>query len=459
MAVLDKEIYVARADLFGDVGKHALDWERSLSEEASTATAITVLGGYYNRDALIELCRMVPAKPLRLRRACRIRIAVGLEGSSTLAMVWTELQEVRDALEHEGFKDVSLGVISRNPVHFHTKLFNFEQERQQVWYVGSANPGSKRHELMVRIKGAHRALTTYAETVFCKALKLKDGQPPKDGPVSSLQEFFLAGVLCHKPPTKQLFTFDAFRFSSDHRARLNKLFADGSKVLHAQTRTEGFGFGLAAALGPDAARVADDGGPGKVRFVEAAVDTSLGFWMPDCYCRELHAKLAASEKARERWFAKVAGILASADGRRQATEALKAHVVSMTGFLKENHIDALPIQAHVEHFERFLERRRVTLGDEAARRRHARLVTLTPMPDIWGDGRATRDFEESFFADVAYRAGPASGSQGRVIKSLVSGTSGYGSLDMAEDGRDALVARLKRSPWNEDDWLGRKSVD
>ena len=154
-----QDIYVARPDLFGDVGKHALDWEQSLSKEASTATAITVLGGYYNRDALIELCRMLPAKPLRLRKACRIRIAVGLEGSSTLPMVWTELREVRDALVHEGFKDVSLGVISRNPVHFHTKLFNFEQGGQQVWYVGSANPGSRRHELMVRIRGAHRALT------------------------------------------------------------------------------------------------------------------------------------------------------------------------------------------------------------------------------------------------------------------------------------------------------------
>ena len=459
MAVLDKEIYIARADLFGDVGKHALDWEQSLSEEASTATAITILGGYYNLDALIELCRMVPAKPLRLRKACRTRIAVGLEGSSTLAMAWTELREMRDVLAHEGFRDVSLGVISRNPVHFHTKLFNFEQQGQQVWYVGSANPGSRRHELMVRIRGAHRALTTYAETVFAKALKLKDGQPPEDGPASSLQEFFLAGVLCHKPPTQRLFTFDAFRFTPDHRARLNQLFADGSEVLYAETRTEGFGFGLAGALGPDAARDADDGAAGKVRFGESAVDTALGLWMPDCYCRELHAKLAASEKAREQWLAKVGRILASDHGRRQATAAFEEHVESMTGFLKEKDIDAQPIQAHGEQFERFLERRRVTLGDEAARRRHARLVTLTPMPDIWNDGRATRDFEESFFADVAYRAGPAAGNLGRVVRSLVSGTEAYGCLDIAEDGRAALAARLEQSPWEEDDWLGRKLVD
>ncbi len=459
MAILDNAIYVARADLFDRVGKHVQDWEAALTREAATATAITILGGYYNRDALIELCRLVPKKPLRCRKTCRIRIAVGLEGSSTLAAVWSEMRDVRDGLRSEGFRDVALGIISRDPVHFHTKLFGFVQDQGQVWYVGSANPGSKRHELMVRVKGAHRALTTYADLVFEQSLKVEEAQAAPNDPVSSLQNFFLAGVLCHKPPGQRLFTFDAFRFDSEHRSRLNQLFAEGARVSHAQTRTEGFGFGLAGALGSDTARAADDGPAGHVRYGESAVDTALGFWMPDCYCEELHARLGRSEKQREQRLARIASILDSETGRYQATTAFEEHVKSMTDFLTENGIDAQPIPAYAEQFERFLDRRRSMLGEEAGRRRHARLVILTPMPDIWNsDGRATRDFEESFFADVAYRAGPAGGNRGRIIRSLIAGTSGYGCLDTAEDGREALSTRLARLPWSRDDWRGRKSI-
>jgi hypothetical protein len=136
------------------------------------------------------------------------------------------------------------------------------QDVGQIWYVGSANPGSKRHELMVRIKGAHRALTTCADRVLEKSLKVEEAQAAPPSPVSSLQNFFLAGVLCHKPRVQRLFTFDAFCFSSEHRSRLNELFAEGARVRHAQPRTEGFGFRPAGALGADAAKAADDGAAG-----------------------------------------------------------------------------------------------------------------------------------------------------------------------------------------------------
>jgi hypothetical protein len=458
MAILDKEIYVARADLFGDVGKHAWDWDEALAREASTATAITILGGYYNRDALLKLCLNVPATPQKLRKACCVRIAVGLEGSSTLAGVWSELREIRDELRSEGFQHVNLGVISRDKAHFHTKLFGFVQDGIPIWYVGSANPGSRRHELMIRIRGAHRALTTYADIVFEKS-KVKDTVPSSK--VASLEDFFLAGVLCHKPPTQRLFTFDAFRFRPEHRAKLNRLFTEQTtaKVLHARTRTEGFGFGLAGVLGKDAATADDDGPASHVKYAGSAVDTALGSWMPDLYRDELHARLTKSEAARALRFGRIAGILGSKAGRKRAVSAFEEHVMSMTEFLKEHKINVLPIPSHSDQFEKFLDRRLDMLGNEAGRKRHARLVILTPMPNIWDDERARTDFEDSFFADVAYRASPAGGNKGRVIRSLVKAISGGGYPGTADDIRDALTTRLNHTPWTETDWLGQKTAE
>jgi hypothetical protein len=452
MALIDKEIYVGRADLLKDVVKDAADWNEALPVEASTAEEIVVLGGYYSSDGLLELCRHVPEKPKTRRKTCRIRIAVGLEGSSTLPTVWSELKAISETLRNEGFGDVSLGVISRDPVHFHTKLFGFVQDGQPVWFIGSANPGSKRHELMVRINGGHRAITRYAEAALNASLKVTAKAPAK-GRISSLRDFFLAGALCHRPPTQRLFTFDAFRFRPNHRAKLNRLFAEGAKVTHAQTRTEGFGFGLARALGPDAAKADDDSGARHVSYAQSAVDTALGFWMPNLYQIELQAKLAKSEAAREHRLSIINDILSSKAGSRRAFSAFNEHVRSMADFLAENNINARPIDSHVAQFERFLERRRSILGDKTGRRRHARLVILTPMPNIWDDDRATRDFEESFFADLAYRAGPNGGNKGRVIKSLVRGVSGRGHAGIADDMRAALIDRLNDSPWTDSDWI------
>src|SRR5215217_4465893 len=102
----DKRIHVARADLIGldaDFVDFA-DLDSSLAGAAEAATAITILGGYFNADWLIKLCRNVPKK----RRAkCSLRIAVGLDAVALLPRSWADLRRVNAELLKHGFKDVT----------------------------------------------------------------------------------------------------------------------------------------------------------------------------------------------------------------------------------------------------------------------------------------------------------------------------------------------------------------
>jgi hypothetical protein len=225
--IVDNKIFVAQPDLIGLDGETVdfAELDGALAKAASGATEITVLGGYYNADALVTLCRNVPRAR---RRGCLVRIAVGLEATALIPRTWEDMRSVDNKLHALGFRNITVAVVTKSPVHFHTKLFGFLHTTHPVWFVGSANPGSGRHELMVRISGRHEALKAYVNAVFGKALPMAGQRPVVE--VATLRDFFLTGVLCHKPPAQRLFTFDAFRFTPEDREHLNQALAGGTIV-------------------------------------------------------------------------------------------------------------------------------------------------------------------------------------------------------------------------------------
>lgn len=453
MSKIDEAIYVARPDLIGLEKKKVNfdDLNEALGDEASTATAITILGGYYNQEALVSLCLKVPPRPAEHRRTCRIRIVVGLEAMSLLPRVWTDLRQVDKRLRGKGFQDIEVKIVPRDPVHFHTKVFGFIHKTHPVWYVGSANPGSERHELMLRLSGRHDALSAYVEAAHNGALPVTAGQPPKIE-ITTLQGFLLGGVLCHRPPTQRLFTFDAFRFSTSEREQLDQALGQNGEVLHARPRTEGYGFGLASALELEHVQT----GAGRARSVrlrESCIYTVLGLWMPLKYATELRTSFTAEEKAREQRLEAFSEKLESATGMKTARSAFKDHIASMTDFLTRHQIDVHPIPSHEKLFNRFLASRSRTLRTKESRQRHSRMVTLTEMPDIWEDSRAANEFEASFFEDLAYRAGILGGNKGRVVRSITEALCRYGSPETDDEIREALKQKLGSDAWTDEDWV------
>jgi hypothetical protein len=118
--------------------------------------------------------------------------------------------------------------------------------------------------------------------------------------IRTRRDFFLTGMLAHKPPTQSPLTFDAFRLTADDRDRLDAVLAGESGVEHARLRTEGFGFGLKSALGIADTMAAGEGAAQRIQLRRSCEDTVLGQWMPRAYAEELHAQIADEERGRLR---------------------------------------------------------------------------------------------------------------------------------------------------------------
>lgn len=438
-------IYLGRPDMldlpdnldFVEIGE-------TLHDAAKAATEITILGGFYNIDALESLCANVPK---RRRKACRVRIAVGLEGTAVIPRTWDDMRGLRRRLVELGFANPEVAIVDCSPVHFHTKLFRFLHTMRPLWFVGSANPGSSRHELMIRVAGRHEGLSAYVTAVFEKAVNVDAGKP--EARISSLRDFFMSGVLCHKPPPQRLFTFDAFEFDAGQREALAVALGGRSQVSHASPKTQGFAFDLRSALGrhhrADRAHEAEARGRSQVRTY--SIDTVFGWWMPRVYSKHIESGVARSEAARAARLCDLGELLS--ERMNAVRSAFDDHVRTMNVFLKTHRIEARPSSNRGSRFERFLASRLAILGDRDAVRRHARSMIFTDMPDIWGDGRAVREFEHSFFEDLAYRAIGA--KQPRAVKSILSWL-GDETLVSAKDLAKALARGLAEEPWSDDAW-------
>lgn len=445
MTTVSREIYLARPGLVGfDEDSDYIDLDEALSESAAKATEITILGGYYNPAALGNLCQHLKKSK---RKNCKVRIAVGLDAPKVVNKVWHDLQKLRKRLLKLGFKDVVVAFVPPKPTHFHTKLFGFVHTTKPVWFVGSANPGSKRHELLVKLSGRHEALLEYVDAVFSVAVDVQEAPPEEE--ISTLRDFFLSGVLCHKPHVVRLFTFDAFHFDPEHREMLAKALGHSSAVSHANPTTQGFGFDLRSALslGTDFQDVTT--GTTRLQFRPYSIDTVLGWWMPRIYAPRLRSQVIEEERARENRLIKIGAALNSPDGDATVRKEFAAHIESMQAYLDEHSIGARPVNNRDARFDKFLASRKKSLGDGPTIARLSRTLMLTEMPDVWAGDTAVADFEESFFDDLAFRAGAQKKSA--VVRSIIEWLEDD-TLSTGDEIAEAFKAMLKEYAWKDEDW-------
>lgn len=331
--------------------------------------------------------------------------------------------------------------------HFHTKLFHFLRTTHHVWFVGSANPGSDRHELMISFTGKHDALRQYIDAVFIAGTAVTKPFPPRQDP-ATLREFFLTGSLIHRTPHQSLFTFDAFRLDPEDREKMMRTLTD-AVVPHARPKTQGFAFGLRSAVNaPDTVEdEADD--VGRVQLRLYSVDTALGLWAPRSYIDQVRGQLLSTQEARAAAL-KHFGEQLSGDGAARAQEAFASYVASMERLLLRIGITPRPIDNRNIAFERFLSSRQQVLASDEGVARLAQRLAIMEMPDIWNDKNAVETFEMSFFADAAYRIS----SSARVMKSIARGL-GLPKQAYVEAGslRDRLTRRLDKRSWKDSEWI------
>ena len=448
---LSDAIYVGRPDAIDlkPNGRTVVDLNEALAAAASDATEITILGGYYDRVWILDLLRELPRAR---RRDCRVRIAVGSDATITLPKVWEHMREVQKELRRIGYRSIEIAIVGRSPVHFHTKLFRFLRTTHPYWFIGSANPGSDRHELMLRLSGRHEELSNYVESVFDAAQSVDDPVPRRQRP-STMREFFLDGVLCHKPPHQQLFTFDAYKLSPEDRRRIDTRIGEGSEVEHASPRTEGFGFGLRSAIGmADTDPDEKEGAASRVRFRDHGMDTLFGLWMPSVYADDVQASVTERESEIEARLRAIGQRLADPAGQQTAQTAFTGYVASMDRYLTDLGIEAKPIRDRDAAFARFLKSRTDGLSKDTFLSRHARVMTIAPMFDVWQDPDVAAQFVQSFFDDLAWRATPTTTRKPRIVRSLLEGLVDDADWQTSEDLQTAFADRLDAEPWDEDEW-------
>lgn len=440
-------IYVARPDLLalGDDVDHD-HLQGALEREIVDATEVTIFGGFYSVEPLIRLFTTIPK---RSRKNCRIRIVVGLDAKASIPSTWEDMRRIRSRLLAEKFVDPVVAIMDSRPVHFHTKLFRFVHRTHPVWFVGSANPGSSRHELMVRFGGRHEALSAYTRAVLAKAVDV--GSVAVGPQIETLRDFFMAGVLCHRPLPPRLFTFDAFQIQPSHRDQLSAALAGSAGVSHASPETNGFGFSLLSALEGTASNQLRPSGAKKDRtsLSPYSVDTVFGRWMPNAYADRVRSRIVSGDQKRARRLMMLGERLRRHDGRHEVHRAFSEHVASMEAFLSTHHIDAREVPNRMQRFDAFIVARTRSLTNPEAVERYARSVMLTAMPDIWADDSAVKDFEASFFDDLAFRADAK--TRPAVIRSIVDWLDDP-SLVTGEDFQEALKAALMELPWTRSDW-------
>ncbi|WP_156478864.1 hypothetical protein [Acetobacter senegalensis] len=221
-------------------------------------------------------------------------------------------------------------------------------------------------------------------------------------------------------------------------------------MIHASPKTQGFGFNLRSPLtfeGEDP--LAAESPKGRIQFRPYSVDTALGWWMPQFFAQEIKGKVRNDEEARERRLTEIGDALRSTQGEATVRTAFQSHIDSMEEFLNKHQIEARSVIGRDLKFERFLASRVKALSDPETIRRHARSLTFASMPDIWTDGSAVKEFESSFFEDVAYRA--AGTNQHRVVKSILFRLDDE-SLTTGEDLAEAFKTSIAEDHWTDSDW-------
>lgn len=178
LSCIDTVVYVAHPELLGIEADEETysELHAAFACEVERASAVTILAGYFNPEYVIRLLKRIPQRPAARRRTCRVRVGIGIDPGLPLMGEWLRLSSLKSAIKEAGFKNTEVFAIRDGSVHFHTKVYGFIRKTQRSWYVGSANPGKRRHEMMVRVSGRHDALFAYVNAALSKGIEVDD--PP-----------------------------------------------------------------------------------------------------------------------------------------------------------------------------------------------------------------------------------------------------------------------------------------
>ncbi len=371
---------------------------KSLSEamkvDASRATRIQVVSGYFGAAYVLELLQQIPTK--KARSNCAVTLIFGYDSTTELFNAQTRTSELKDRIIKLGFKDINIKLF-KDAAPLHTKLYNFLIKTHPIWYIGSANLSKAiegdRHELMVRVTGKSHAFNTYIQALLAHG---SDKKSIANQEIIGITRFLSAGYILFRPSRHRRFTYDGFVIKSYDRQKISKQLGRGSKVPHSDPSAEGFGFDLLSAIGITSL-AKNERHIVKVR--PYCVETAYGYWVPTVYKHEIELKIDKDEESQKKKFIIIRDALAKITDDKLISE-FQAYLEASEKFFDQIGVSAKPKKDILDSFVAFLSVRRRWLQDDEWIKRNSSKLFLTEMPDIWNDTRATESFITSFCEDI-----------------------------------------------------------
>lgn len=395
---IQDEVYVSRP--LNGVKSSDSKLFKILSEEmkkdASRATRIQIVSGYFSSDYVLDLLCNVSSKK---RKNCNVTLIFGYETIVDLIYAQKCISGLNNELIEKGYKKENVEIkLFKNGVPLHTKLYGFLIKTHPVWYVGSANfskaLAGARDELMVRITGKSHSLETYIKTLLAtdSCEEFID-----DHEFYEMTRFFSAGAILFRPSRQRRFTYEGFDIKPEERRILSAQLGKVSSVPHSDPSAEGFGFDLLSALGMSDEKNLERN---VVKIRPYCVETDYGYWVPGAYIYKIESKIKNGMIEEEKKFISIRDMLNSIDDKKLVSE-FQNYIDASRIFFGQIGVNPKEKKDVIRAFKSFINVRRAWLQDSGWISRNSRRLFLTKMPDIWGDASAAEIFITSFCENIS----------------------------------------------------------
>lgn len=416
----------------------------------SKRTELRIISAYYDCEWIRELIAKIGVK-----RITSVKLLYNGLGGRRLD---DQRDDLRDLIRELGDRGCSVEArLAFAPGIFHSKLFM----SSKVALLGSANATTAAFKVNEEILSLVEMdfATQYFNEVWKQAIDVTDDKLGERSAAKNLVGFFRAGSLFFKPQTSICYTYNPYtewakKLKPEDRQRLSGGFRHESAE-----PGQGIGaFSVALAVNLQEESENERRSIGRFGISRYAIETTLGYWVPDFYVDEVESRVKDLGLDRRKALEE-RGFRLKELGEEAILELYSAYRRSADRFIQDLDLQPPPEATGRQHpivsiYRAVLMR---LTSDDFLDRRCNQLVR-SGMPEIWDDRVAANEFVESFFEYIALDASrPSRRLVPRQILERI-GVSGIVVVD-AHKLRIDLEKSLRMMPWRRDDWKETDHTD
>lgn len=410
---------------------------RLLNGESSTD--VCVISAYYDKNWITDLVASLGKKKIT-----SIKLIFNGLGGRRLDEQRKTLCELTEELGR--IAEIRLAFASGI---FHTKLFI----SSSVAFIGSANATraafSANEEILSVVDKV--AAQKYFNDAWNTATNVNAEELDDRSAASNLIGFFRAGSLFFKPVAQVSYTFNPYaewwrQLTEEAQQRLSGGFQN--QYAEPGQGIGSFSFARAAGLN-DLGNSVEGDQHGRLSIKPYAVETTLGYWVPDFYVCEVERRVRGngdSKRQKYKSHAQKMKKLREADISEKFSEYLSNadNFIREKGLTPPNHPNSMtPRQPVLKFFDGILRR----LENDDFLDRLCNPFVRSGMPEIWDDDVTSDEFIESFLVYMSL-----DDTKKKHIPKQINNRLGEVDPEDSEETRKLWNDSLKKNPWKRNEW-------